>query len=138
MAEKPTNLDLIKASNQVIQTDVFSGKAPSGTAKAPASGGGSGVGDTSALDQSTARAVQSIGQTTAIVIQDAGDMLRNISTVETTAIGAATAAWVASGGVDVIYETIIDKGMAIMQEAAALYLTIGQNAYKVLIQFKPQ
>ncbi len=65
-------------------------------------------------------------------------MLRNISTMETTAIGAATAAWIASEGADVIYETIIDKGMTIMQEAAALYLTIGQNAYKVLIQFKAQ
>jgi len=136
MSDQPTNLELAQASTQTIQKAVFAGQAASSTPSPTASG--SGASGTSALDQSTARAVQSIGQTTAIVIQDAGDMLRNISTVETTAIGAATAAWVASGGVDVLYETIIDKGMTIMQEAAALYLTIGQNAYQVLVQFKPQ
>lgn len=128
-----TNLELVQSSTQAIQNAVYNGSAP------PASGGPSGPSGSgpSALDQSTARAVQSIGQTTAIVIQDAGDMLRNISTVETTAIGAATAAWIASGGTDVIYEQIIDKGMSIMNEAAALYLTIGKNAYTVLMQFKP-
>jgi len=136
MSDQPTNLELAQASTQAIQKAVFAGQTASSTPSPPS--GGSGASGTSALDQSTARAVQSIGQTTAIVIQDAGDMLRNISTVETTAIGAATAAWVASGGVDVLYETIIDKGMTIMQEAAALYLTIGQNAYQVLVQFKPQ
>lgn len=136
MSEQPTNLELVQTSTQAIQKAVFNGQTASSTSSPPS--GGSGANGNSALDQSTARAVQSIGQTTAIVIQDAGDMLRNVSTVETTAIGAATAAWVASGGVDVLYETIIDKGMTIMQEAAALYLTIGQNAYKVLIQFKAQ
>jgi len=135
MADQPNNLELIHANTQAIQSAVFSGKAAS---PAGSSSGGAGANGPSALDQSTARAVQSIGQTTAIVIQDAGDMLRNISTVETTAIGAATAAWIASEGADIIYETIIDKGMAIMQEAAALYLTIGKNAYTVLVQFKAQ
>jgi 3D (Asp-Asp-Asp) domain-containing protein len=136
MSEQPTNLELVQASTQAIQKAVYQGQASSPVSSPPS--GGSGGNGASALDQSTARAVQSIGQTTAIVIQDAGDMLRNISTVETTAIGAATAAWIASEGVDVIYETIIDKGMAIMQQAADLYLKIGQNAYQVLIQFKAQ
>ena len=131
MSDQPNNLELVQASTQAIQKAVFKGQAAS-----PSSGGSAN--GTSALDQSTARAVQSIGQTTAIVIQDAGDMLRNISTIETTSIGAATAAWIASEGVDVIYETIIDKGMTIMQQAADLYLKIGQNAYQVLIQFKAQ
>jgi len=125
-----TNLELVQSSTQAIRDAVYNGTATTGS-------GGSGASGMSALDQSTARAVQSIGQTTAIVIQDAGDMLRNISTVETTAIGTATAAWIASGGTDVIYEQIIDKGMSIMQDAAALYLTIGKNAYTVLMQFKP-
>lgn len=133
MSEQPNNLELVKASTGAIQKAVYSGQASSPSSSPPSDGKG-----LSALDQSTARAVQSIGQTTAIVIQDAGDMLRNISTIESTAIGAATAAWIASEGVDVIYETIIDKGMTIMQEAADLYLKIGQNAYQVLIQFKAQ
>lgn len=47
-----------------------------------------------ASEQSMARAVQAIGQTTAIVIQDAAEMLRNINTVEVTAIGAATTKWI--------------------------------------------
>lgn len=133
MSEQSNNFELVQASTQAIQKAVYSGQASSPSSSPPS--GGNGI---SALDQSTARAVQSIGQTTAIVIQDAGDMLRNISTIESTAIGAATAAWIASEGVDVIYETIIDKGMTIMQEAADLYLKIGQNAYQVLIQFKAQ
>jgi len=112
---------------------VFSSPEPSGGGSAPGTGSGS-TGPT-ALEQSTARAVQSVGQTTAIVIQDAGDMLRNITTIETTAIGAATSAWIASEGVDVLYEAVIDKGMSIMNDAAALYVTIGQAAYKVLNQF---
>jgi len=133
MSEQPNNLELVQASTRAIQKAVYSGQAASPSSSPPS--GGNGI---SALDQSTARAVQSIGQTTAIVIQDVGDMLRNISTIESTAIGAATAAWIASEGVDVIYETIIDKGMTIMQQAADLYLKIGQNAYQVLIQFKAQ
>lgn len=92
---------------------------------------GSGV---SAGDQSNARAVQSIGQTTAIVIQDAAEMLRNTNTVEVTAIGAATAKWIATR--DPIYQEIIQNCMKVMQDAADLYLTIGTNAHQVLTQFK--
>lgn len=129
-----SNLEIVQGSNKHIQKAVFSGHEPSQFGSPPSSGSGStGV---SALDQSTARTVQSVGQTTAIVIQDAGDMLRNLTTVETTAIGAATSAWIASEGIDIAYEAIIDKGMSIMEQAATLYVTIGQNAYKVLTQFK--
>jgi hypothetical protein len=92
---------------------------------------GSGV---SASDQSNARAVQSIGQTTAIVIQDAAEMLRNTNTVEVTAIGAATAKWIATR--DPVYQEIIQNCMKVMQDAATLYLTIGTNAHQVLTQFK--
>jgi hypothetical protein len=117
----PTNLELVRTSNKATQDAVL----PNSSASGP-----------TANDQSVAKAAQSIGQTTAIVIQDAADMLRNISTIETTAIGAATAAWLATE--DPIYETIIQSSMTVMQDAAALYLTIGQNAYTVLTQFKTQ
>ena len=91
-------------------------------------------GGVTASDQSIARAVQSIGQTTAIVIQDAAEMLRNINTVEITAIGAATTKWISTG--DAAYHETILNSLKIMQEAAALYLTIGTNAHEVLARFK--
>lgn len=134
MAEtQKTNLELVQASTQAIRDAIYDGAVTSAAGSGSGSSGGATV---TALDQSAARAVQSIGQTTAIVIQDAGDMLRNISTIETTSIGAATAAWIASGGADVIYETVIEECMTIMNKAADLYKTIGQNAYFVLMQFK--
>jgi hypothetical protein len=134
MSESSNNLEIVQANTRNIQKAVFSSQEPSPFGSSPPNGSGSnGV---SALDQSTARTVQSVGQTTAIVIQDAGDMLRNISTIETTAIAAATSAWIASEGLDIAFEAIIDKGMSIMNDAAALYLKIGQNAYQVLSQFK--
>lgn len=106
----------------------------SGVAPAAEADGPGAPGLSTAYDQSVSKAVQSIGQTTAIVIQDAGDMLRNVSTIEVTAIGAATAAWLATK--DPQYKEIIDASMKVIQDAAATYLTIGQNAYQVLNQFK--
>jgi hypothetical protein len=124
MPDKPTNIELVRESIQHTNSAVFSGKGYSilGTA-------------VSASDQSAARAVQSIGQTTAIMIQDAADMLRNVNTVEVTAIGAATAKWLATK--DPAYQEMIQASMKLMQDAAFLYLTIGTNAHQVLTQFKP-
>ena len=131
MSESSKNLEIVQANTRSIQKAVFSGVG-AGPLGSPPLGRTDGP---TPFEQSAARAVQSVGQTTAVVIQDASDMLRNISTIETTAIAAATSAWIASEGLDIAYETIIDKGMAIMNDAAALYLTIGQNAYAVLNQF---
>jgi hypothetical protein len=135
-------LALIKKSNEAIQSALFGGAPP--TSSAP-SGGGATEGATSVASmtpaqQSAARAVQSVGQTTAIVIQDAGDMLRNISTIETTAIGVATAAWIAAVAANNTtaaagYQAIIQEGTTVMTSAAVLYGTIGTEAYKVLAQF---
>jgi hypothetical protein len=119
---KPTTLELVRHSAQQTHNAVFSGKGDSPSPDSADAG-----------SQSTARAVQSIGQTTAIVIQDAGDMLRNVSTVEVTSIGAATAAWIATK--DPIYKEIINTSMDVMNQAAALYVTIGTDAFKVLAQF---
>ncbi|HBB96138.1 MAG TPA: hypothetical protein DC054_12180 [Blastocatellia bacterium] len=77
-----------------------------------------------------------ISFTTAIVMNDAADMLRNVSTIQITAIGAATAAWIASA--NPVYKEIITSSISTLQEAAALYLTIGENAYKVFMQYKEQ
>jgi len=115
-------LELVRQSAQRTHNAVFTGKSTEDTSD-PAG----------TYDHSSARAVQSIGQTTAIVIQDAGDMLRNVSTVEVTSIGAATAAWIATK--DPSYKEIIDTSMNVMKEAADLYKTIGTNAFAVLTQF---
>jgi len=119
--EEPT--DRTAASIQETLQLVYAGKRYSWP--------GGGV---NASEQSMARAVQSIGQTTAIIIQDAAEMLRNINTVEITAIGAATTKWISTG--DAAYQESILNSLKIMQEAAALYLTIGTNAHEVFARFK--
>lgn len=123
MRENDNAADLTRESVQNTFDQVFSGKGYSVL--------GTGV---SASDQSTARAAQSIGQTTAIVIQDAAEMLRNTNTVEVTAIGAATAKWIATK--DPVYQEIIQNSLKVMQDAAALYLTIATSAQQVLTEFK--
>lgn len=129
--DRNTNLDLVRESVRRTQLAVLPGglkaQAPDGDTTVPTD-------SATAYDQSVAKAVQSIGQTTAIVIQDAADMLRNVNTVEVTAIGAATAAWIATK--DEKYKPIIEESMKVMQDAASLYLTIGQNACQVLSQFE--
>jgi hypothetical protein len=62
-------------------------------------------------------------------------MLRNVSTIETTAIGVATAGLVASAGTEVTWKTVLDEANTVMTNAANLYLLIGQNAQKVLALF---
>lgn len=137
MAEK-TNLELVRESVHQTQMAVLAPLSQSINGEGFSPTDAAATYDSSMADfykQSTAKAVQSIGQTTAIVIQDAGDMLRNISTIEVTAIGAATAAWLATK--DKRYKDIITESMQVINDAAKAYLTIGTDAYKVLNQFKP-
>ena len=121
-----SSLSLVRDSVNATNQAMF-GTAPSG---APT---GLGTSSLSASDHSSAKAVQSIGQTTAIVVQDAADMLRNVNTIETTAIGAATAALLATK--DVKYAEIIAGSLATMFIVAELYEFIGSNAAKVLKKF---
>lgn len=128
-----TNLDEVRESIRRTQLAVI----PTGASPAP-SGGDGGIKDpdlnpVTTFHQSEGKAVQSIGQTTAIVIQDAADMLRNISTIEVTAIGAATAAWLATK--DPKYKDIIDAATGVITAASKVYLDIGKNAYTVFKQF---
>src|ERR1041385_2828954 len=122
MPDDIPTLELVRQSTQRTNNAVFKGQSTEDTSKT-----------TNTHGHSSARAVQSIGQTTAIVIQDAGDMLRNVSTVEVTSIGAATAAWIPTK--DPSYKEIIDTSMNVMKEAADLYKTIGTNAFDVLALF---
>ena len=138
MADKSnrSSLDVVRDSVHATNLAVFSGK---GSAPATAADSAEPLPPLDlphSYDQSVAKTVQSVGQTTAIVIQDGADMLRNISTIEVTAIGAATAAWLATG-LEAVYKPIIEESVKVMQDSADLYLKIGQNAYTVLDQFKP-
>ena len=134
MPDSLSNIQLVRESVKATHLAVMPGRSGVGGTAAAEADAVSAPGLSTAYDQSVSKAVQSIGQTTAIVIQDAGDMLRNVSTIEVTAIGAATAAWLATK--DPQYKDIIDASMKVIQDAAATYLTIGQNAYQVLNQFK--
>ena len=50
----------------------------------------------------------SVNQSAAVAVQDATDLLRNISTIETTVIGIASAKWLADPA-NPSYEKIIKK-----------------------------
>ena len=88
-----------------------------------------------AYDQAVAKAVQSIAQSAAVTVQDATDMMRNIATVEVTAVGAATAKWIADPS-DPLYVEIINKSLETIREAAVIYERIGQKAASVLKEFQ--
>jgi hypothetical protein len=133
MTDESSVLKLVRDSVRATQRAVLPGPPRSET---DATVGPQEADLATAYDQSLGKTVQSVGQTTAIVIQDAADMLRNVNTVETTAIGAATAKWIATGSSDPVYETIITKSLEVMTQAAGLYLVIGKNAFAVLSQFQ--
>lgn len=88
-----------------------------------------------AYAQALAKAVQSIAQSAAISVQDATDMMRNVTTIELTAIGVATAKWMADPA-NTQYEKVIDKSLKIIEQTAGLYEEIGQKAAAVLQKFK--
>lgn len=84
--------------------------------------------------QAEGMAVQSVAQSMAIAIQDATDMLRNVSTIATTAMGVAAAKWIETPEM-VLYKQIIDSAQAMIKTAAADFLTIGQDAATILSGF---
>jgi hypothetical protein len=87
-----------------------------------------------AAAQAAGMAVQSVAQSMAIAIQDATDMLRNVSTVATTAIGVATAKWIETPEM-VLYKEIITTAQGLIQAAATDFATIGKNASSILSGF---
>jgi len=76
-------------------------------------------------------AVQSVAQSMAIAVQDSADMLRNISTIETTAIGAATAKWLAEPA-NVAYKEVIETSQQQIEKAAQTFAQVGAITAKVL------
>ena len=136
-----SNIKLVRESVQATRDHVLPKgsaleKRSGGAAPADQSGSDSAVSGLipGAYDQAVAKAVQSIAQTSAIAIQDAADMMRNISTVETTAIGVATAKWIANP-TNQAYKEIIDKSISMIKDSAKAYGEIGKSVHEVLSLF---
>ena len=87
--------------------------------------------------QASDLAIQSIAQSTALTISDAADMLRNIETIMTTAMGVAMAKWVETPE-NVFYQQIVDAAGKAIASAADNYKTIGTDAQAVLELFEPK
>lgn len=78
--------------------------------------------------------VQSVAQSMAIAVQDATDLLRNISTIEATALGVATAKWVAEPE-NLAYKVIIDNCGKVIKDTAQTLEEIGTNTSNVLKKY---
>lgn len=78
------------------------------------------------------KAYQSVAQSGAIAIQDATDYLRNILTICTTATGVAMAK-IASGDPNGV--PLLQQAQSCATQAAATFMTIGQNAATVVTGF---
>jgi hypothetical protein len=78
------------------------------------------------------KAYQSVAQSTAIAIQDATDNLRNINTIGATVLGVAMAKALESPLTAEQYKPIITMAESMVTSASTNFLTVGQNAAKVL------
>lgn len=101
---------------------------------ADGAGGGAAGGASGPVQHSQGMAVQSVAQSMAILIQDTADLFRNIGTIESTAIGTATAKWLADP-YNPSYQLIIQSSTKVLNDAATLVGTVGETAAKVLAEF---
>jgi len=75
-------------------------------------------------------AVQSISQSVAIAVQDASDFMRDIATIETTAIGVATKKMIAEK--NPLYIPIIEACQKVMTEASVYWVKVGKDGAQIL------
>lgn len=73
----------------------------------------------------------SVNQSAAVAVQDATDLLRNISTIETTVIGIASAKWLADPA-NPSYEKIIQNATETISSAVENLANVGDNMAKVI------
>ncbi len=73
----------------------------------------------------------SVNQSMAVAVQDATDLLRNISTIETTVIGIASAKWLAEPA-NVAYEQIIKNASQNISDAVENLSKVGTSAAQVI------
>ena len=102
---------------------------PTGNVAAAASTSG-----TTPAAQANGLALQSVAQSAAMIVQDASNLFRNLSTIEATAIGVATAKWIETPE-NVAYLLIIEESQRVIQNAATIIEAAGQSASKVLQAF---
>jgi hypothetical protein len=86
------------------------------------------------LTSGAGKAYQSVAQSSAIAIQDATDMLRNISTIATTASGVAIAQMLATPPNPGAAEALT-AAQTMMTSATAEYAAIGAAAAAILQEF---
>lgn len=128
--DDPTEQTVSFISTAVTGRAVLAPSEPTSPSVSPPTGSSS----TYPSQQAAGMAVQSVAQSMAIAIQDATDMLRNVSTIATTAMGVAAAKWIETPEM-VLYKQIIDTAQGLIKTAADDFLTIGKNAATVLSEF---
>lgn len=84
------------------------------------------------MEEGAGKAYQSVAQSTALAIQDATDNLRNINTIVATVLGVAMAQALENPTMATQYQPVITMAESLSTQAAANFLTIGQNAATVL------
>lgn len=78
-----------------------------------------------------------INQSIAQAVETATDLLRNISTIETTVIGVASAKWLAEPA-NVFYKDIIENATANISFAVENLTKVGTAGANVLKDLKPK
>ncbi len=78
-----------------------------------------------------------INQSVAQAVESATDLLRNISTIETTVIGVASAKWLADP-TNVAYKEIIDNAKENITFAVENLTKVGTSGASVLSDLKPK
>ncbi len=80
------------------------------------------------------KAYQSVSQSCAIAVQDATDYLRNVGTIMTTALGVASAEYLATKNPE--YLTFMTSTVpTVMENAAKHFATVGKDAGTTLSNF---
>ncbi len=125
MSPPDTNNELMQVAVGQINSMV--------TGTSPGNSGGT-VSPGAPTQQGNNMVAQSVAQSMAIAVQDVVDLMRNISAIETSAIGAATAKWIAEPE-NVFYPVIIEKSTETMAEIATLMKTVGENTAYILNQY---
>jgi len=93
--------------------------------------------DESVQNEATTLIQANINQSIAEAVQDATDLLKNISTIETTVIGVASAKWLAEPE-NVLYKEIIDNAKENISFAVKNLAEVGSAGASVLSDLKPK
>ncbi|MFT5759504.1 MAG: hypothetical protein ACI9LM_004271 [Alteromonadaceae bacterium] len=93
--------------------------------------------DDSSGKEATTLIQANINQSIAEAVQDATDLLKNISTIETTVIGVASAKWLAEPA-NVAYKEIIDNAKENITFAVKNLVEVGSAGASVLGDLKPK